>query len=107
MLLGRVLIVSNLAAARRIFRRLRGGFQIVTLTGEVLRSSGSVTGGQRRTQVQGQVLAREREWRRLPGQIRAAEERGQQIETSLAEAQSAEEQVREQVAALDVQRLNL
>jgi chromosome segregation protein len=96
-----------LAAARRIFRRLRGGFQIVTLAGEVLRSSGSVTGGQRRTQVQGQVLAREREWRRLPGQIRAAEERGQQIETSLAEAQSAEEQVREQVAALDVQRLNL
>jgi len=66
MLLGRSIVTHDLPAARRVFGRLRGGFQVVTLSGEVLRSSGAVTGGQGQNQVQGQVLAREREWRELP-----------------------------------------
>jgi len=38
--LGRTIIARDLKAARRTFDRLKGGFQIVTLAGEVLRSSG-------------------------------------------------------------------
>jgi chromosome segregation protein len=92
MLLGRTLVVDDLKAARRAFDRLRGGFQIVTLGGEILRSSGSVTGGQ--------VLAREREWRELPTQLKAARRHWQELETSLSEAQAAERKVSEESAAL-------
>ncbi|HSR35188.1 MAG TPA: AAA family ATPase, partial [Anaerolineae bacterium] len=83
-----------------IFDRLKGGFQIVTLAGEVLRSSGSVTGGQGRDQTQGQVLAREREWRGLPDRLAAAEMRNQEVQIALDAALSAEERVRSESAAL-------
>ncbi len=112
MLLGRTLVAQNLKAARRVFdrqfdsahRRLRGGFQIVTLAGEVLRSSGSVTGGEGKGQAHGQMLAREREWRELPGQLEAARSRVQGIEASLAEAQAVETRVRQQMTALAARR---
>ena len=100
MLLGRTIVVRGLKSARHAFDRLRGEFQIVTRTGEVLRSDGSVTGGKGRGQVQGQVLAREREWRELPGRVETAQTHSQEIELALAEVQAAEEQVREQMTAL-------
>lgn len=103
MLLGRTIVAHDLKAARRTFDRLRGGFQIVTLAGEVLRSSGSVTGGQRQRQAQGQVLAREREWRELPGRLEMAQGHCWEVETALAESQSAEQQVRDQIVALEAQ----
>jgi chromosome segregation protein len=100
MLLGRTVVSRDLKAARRTFDRLHGGFQIVTLAGEVLRSSGSVTGGEGRGQAQGQVLAREREWRELPAYLKAARTRGREIEADLARAESAEGQVRQQISDL-------
>jgi len=100
MLLGRTLLTRDLEAARRTFERLRGGFQIVTLAGEILRSSGAVTGGQGRDPVRGQVLAREREWRELPVQITVAQERCRGVVSALEEAQASEELVREQSLAL-------
>jgi len=101
MLLGRTIVVHDLHAARRIFDQLRGGFQIVTLAGEVLRSSGSVTGGQARQQVEGRVLAREREWRELPARIKTAWQEQRKIERALEGARSEEEQVRGQIVALE------
>lgn len=121
MLLGRTIVAGDLAAARRIFGRLRGGFQIVTLGGEVLRSSGSVTGGEGQNQLQGQVLAREREWRRLPGQIEKVEEQCRSVEGSLDDCQATgqglqaqrttvrqrQEQVEKDRAVVQGQRLEL
>jgi chromosome segregation protein len=104
MLLGRTVVTTGLKAARRIFDRLQGGFQIVTLAGEVLRSSGSVTGGEGRGQAQGQVLAREREWRELPAHLQAARSRGREIEADLAQAQAVDAKMREQLAELDQRR---
>jgi chromosome segregation protein len=104
MVLGRTVVTRDLKAARRTFERLRGGFQIVTLAGEVLRSSGSVTGGEGRGQAQGQVLAREREWRDLPGQLKAARSQARNIETDLAQARTAETEVRSLLADLSAQR---
>ncbi len=100
MLLGRTILVRDLPAARRVYGKLGGGFQIVTLLGEVLRSSGSVTGGRSRDEVQGQVLAREREWRELPDQRTAAEEKGREIEASLAKAYTEERRVRDERISL-------
>jgi chromosome segregation protein len=104
MLLGRTIVARDLKAARRSFDQLRGGFQIVTLAGEVLRSSGSVTGGQGRDQAQGQVLAREREWRQLPTQLETAEAGVRELEAALADAQRRGEQARDQSSGIQAQR---
>jgi chromosome segregation protein len=97
-LLGRTFVVRDLSSARRTFERLRASglganslaFRIVTLEGEILRSSGSVTGGQGEREVQGQVLAREREWRELPVLRASMEERFNEIEAALADAATLE-----------------
>ncbi|MBN1658779.1 MAG: chromosome segregation protein SMC [Anaerolineae bacterium] len=104
MLLGRTLVVRDLPVARRIFDGLRGGFQIVTLSGDVLRSSGSVTGGEGQGQVHGQVLAREREWRELPLRIDEAEERGRVLARQWEQAGAELEAGRQAVAALEARR---
>ncbi len=79
--LGRTAIAQDLDAARALHRQLRGGFQIVTLEGEIMRSGGSVTGGERR-QSRGSLLARERERRELPEQIAALEAELRQLQAS-------------------------
>ena len=104
MLLARTVVAADLTAARRVFDRLRGGFQIVTLSGEVLRSSGTVTGGQGQKQAQGQVLAREREWRELPKTIRQAKARHGQIEEALSKAQSAAASMRARLSERQAQQ---
>lgn len=70
-ILNRTLIVEDLPAARRAFAAVQGGFQIVTREGELMRSGGAVTGGRDKNKKgqEGTFLAREREWRELPGQI--------------------------------------
>jgi chromosome segregation protein len=69
--LNRTIVVDDLPAARRAFAVMKGGFQIVTREGELMRSGGAVTGGREAGQKgqQGTLLAREREWRELPQQI--------------------------------------
>jgi chromosome segregation protein len=101
LLLGRTIVVEDLKAAREVFDRLRGGFQVVTLGGEVLRSSGSVTGGKGRAPNRGQLLAREREWRELPAQLAAAQEQSGQARSALADALLGEEQVRDRLTATE------
>jgi chromosome segregation protein len=84
-LLGRVLIVRNMATAWAELRRLSGGWMIVTLQGEQVSSGGSVTGGAQ-TKESG-ALRRERELRELPGRVdaaRAVVERAEARRTALA-----------------------
>ena len=104
MLLGRTVVVGDLEAARRVFERLAGGFNIVTLAGELLRSSGSLTGGRGRDHAHGQVLAREREWRDLPGYLAAAMAHCKEIEADLTGAQVAEQELRATVVGLAAKR---
>lgn len=104
MLLGRTLVVDDLATARRAFDRLQGGFQIVTLAGDLLHSSGAVTGGQAQDQAQRQVLGREREWRELPAQLEVAQGRSQDVDTRLAEAYQQERRLRDQKTELAAQQ---
>ena len=78
-LLGRTLVARDLEAAHEIARAV-DGWTIVTLQGELVAPSGSVTGGSR---IRGAgLLARERERRGLP--VRIAE-----LQNSLAAARSS------------------
>jgi len=87
LILNRTIIVDNLSAARPVFEALKGGFQIVTRDGELMRSGGSVTGGRTRNRNgdESTFLAREREWRELPEQIEAVIKNHQAISTQLAD----------------------
>ena len=103
MLLGRTLVVQDLKTARRALECLQGGFQIVTVGGEVVRSSGSVTGGLGQGAQQNWMLAREREWRELPGRMAEARDRAAAAASELEEADAAERKAREQLASLTAQ----
>lgn len=67
-LLGRIVVVDDLATSRRLMGTLPGGWSAVTLAGEIARSGGSVTGGS--AVRESGVLGRERELRELPGEVR-------------------------------------
>jgi chromosome segregation protein len=66
-LLGRTIVVRDLATARQTLRQLTGGWTLVTLAGEQVSSGGAVTGGAQ-TKETG-TLRRERELRELPEQV--------------------------------------
>ena len=89
LLLGSIVVVRDLATARRLLGRRLGASQFVTLAGETVQPSGALSGGTRREA--GNLLAQEREWRDLPDRIAEAEAR-------LAEAQQTCQAQREALA---------
>ncbi|RME47366.1 MAG: hypothetical protein D6796_07750, partial [Caldilineae bacterium] len=81
---------------------LKGGFQIVTLSGEIVRSGGAITGGETRVAREGSsVLAREREWRELPPRIEAAETQIAALQTEIAANASRQTRLEEARSDLD------
>ena len=101
-LLGRTLIVSDLDASRRILASA-SGWTLVTLAGEITRSSGSVTGGGRVAEAG--LLGRERERRALPKAIAAkVSERADvqaSIDRAVATIRAGESERRTRQAELD------
>lgn len=96
-LLGRTLVVEDLATARRVLREIEGNWTIVTLGGEQVNSSGAMTGGAK-TREAG-TLRRERELRELPIQLDQARstltQREHELQTTIADGANAEKRVRE------------
>ena len=70
-LLGRTLVVEELDTARAALGHLPAGWSVVTITGEIVRAGGSVTGGS--AAPESGTLARERELRALPDTIAVLE----------------------------------
>ncbi len=103
-LLGRTLVCPDLPAARRVLDTVEGSYQIVTLAGEMVRSSGAVTGGEGRQQRQGGLLAREREWRELPAQIRSLQDRHAAAAQAVEQAVAEDRSLRGEMTALMGQR---
>lgn len=66
-LVGRTVVVDDLAVAKDILPKLPPGWTAVTLTGELVRSGGSVTGGA--AVRESGVLGRERDLRELPAEL--------------------------------------
>ncbi len=70
-LLGRTLVVADLPVARQVLPRVPGGWNIVTLGGDIVRAGGAVTGGSAAREHG--VLAREREQRELAAALEQAQ----------------------------------
>jgi chromosome segregation protein len=82
-LLNRTWVAQDLPAARRALDAHRGPQPtVVTLDGEIIRPGGAVTGGNDSRRQDDSVLAREREYRRLPDQITAARTNADEITAS-------------------------
>jgi chromosome segregation protein len=115
LLLGTTIVVEDLPTARRVHAALNGGFQIVTLAGDLVRSGGSVSGGSvSRDRAGGGFLAREREWQELPSVIEAQEaaerallNRLEESRAALAAEKAAAEQLARRAAAIETERAAL
>ena len=95
--IGRTLIVRNLEAARRLLQQARG-WTLVTLSGEITRPSGAVTGGDRGRD--SGLLARERERRALPARIAAATTALETERDALLDGANKETAIIERIASL-------
>ena len=106
LLLGRVLVVTDLAVARRLLGERTGASLIVTLDGETVQPSGAVSGGARAEK--GHLLAQEREWRELPERLRSAEAAVQEaarcVEALQAQQQALQSQCADQEQAISAKR---
>ena len=104
-LLNRTLLVRDLKTARKAFDKLKGNFQLVTPAGEIVRSGGAITGGAaRRKNKQSGILAREREWRELPGQIKETQTRIRQLAAQLTQNAAARQKLEGEAADLTRQK---
>ncbi|OQA42010.1 MAG: Chromosome partition protein Smc [Chloroflexi bacterium ADurb.Bin325] len=101
--LNHTIIVEDLSAARRLLGRSSGA-TYVTRDGEIVRPSGSVTGGSESRNRDGGMLMRSRALRELPPQIAAAAARVRQHEAELAAARRAQQAARDALEASRRQR---
>ncbi|MBN1641026.1 MAG: chromosome segregation protein SMC [Anaerolineae bacterium] len=106
-LLCRTLVCSDLAVARRVLGTLSGSYQIVTREGEQVRSTGSVTGGTRAQGQRGGMLARERERREIPRQLRTLDGQRSALDGEIERAGASEASLRRTQSVLAAQRAKL
>lgn len=104
-LIGRFVVVEDLATSRRLLDTLPGGWSTVTLAGEIARSGGSVTGGS-----QGRdsgILARERELRDLPNTVQVLEQQRTTRESELIAANTRAQEIQQQRSELTSRRAEI
>jgi chromosome segregation protein len=110
--LNHALVVHDLPTARRLLRGLderRGGSSatLVTLDGEIVRPSGSVTGGSEAGRRDSGLLSRARALRDLPAQIQAAQKEVAGHEVVVAEARKHQEAAQLAINTLRTQQREL
>ncbi len=98
--LNHTVVVEDLAVARKLLGQV-GGATLVTLEGEIVRPTGSVTGGAENRARDGGLLARSRALRELPPQIEAA---ARQVAACQERVQAARREQQTARAALDALR---
>ncbi len=96
LLLGQILVVEDLAVARRISRDGGHRPRIVTLEGDYVHPGGSVSGGSRNQRQKGGVLAREREHRQLPEQIARMQARVKRLDEEIESLNQAVNAIEEE-----------
>jgi len=97
LLLGHTVVVDDMKAARALYRQMRGAFQIVTLDGELIRSTGAITGGAEARKAPG-LLSRQRERAELETALRDLGRRREALQSALQSAAQAEQTARDQLA---------
>ena len=100
-LLGRTLVVDDMATARRILSRCPAGWFIVTLAGELVRPGGAITGGAHDQKGPVGLLARERELRELPKAIESLEASISSQAEILARQRKEESELNSRASRLD------
>ena len=100
LLLGQILVVTDLSVARRINRGRGQRPRIVTLEGDYVHPGGSVSGGSRNKRQKGGMLAREREYRQLPDQIKKVQARVKLLDEEI-------ENLNQAIAAIEEERTRL
>ena len=101
--LNHTVVVEDLPTARRLLGRA-GGATLVTLDGEIVRSSGSVTGGAENRAKDSGMLSRARTLRELPPQIEAATAQVAAHEARVAAARRDQAAARTALDALRAKR---
>lgn len=81
-LLGRIVIVETMDSAIRLSKGIKGGFRIVTRGGEIINSSGAITGGRYKNK-SANLLSRRAEIAKLENEIRLLSEDTKLNEQSL------------------------
>jgi chromosome segregation protein len=104
-LLGRTLVVTELVIAREIIAALPAGWSVVTRSGEIARSSGSVTGGA--AVRQSGTLTRSRELRELPKTIAHLNGEYEQAVLSAREATEACDILKREQQRLQAERAGI
>ncbi|HYP61743.1 MAG TPA: chromosome segregation protein SMC [Thermomicrobiales bacterium] len=101
-LLGRSLVVDDLDVARACLPHLPSGWNAVTLTGEIARTVGSVTGGA--AVRESGALGRERELRELPDEIAQHDKQLGIARTALTDAETRARKQQEHRQQLEAER---
>ncbi len=104
-LLGRIVVVEDLATARQVIRDLQSGWSAVTLAGEIARSGGSVTGGA--AVRESGVLGRERDLRELPAEITQLEQRRDHARKQQSDIAARSQEIVDERGRIEAERAGL
>ncbi len=104
--LNHTVVVEDLAIARRLLGKA-GAATLVTLDGEIVRPTGSVTGGAENRNRDSGLLARSRALRELPPQIEAAAARVAAAQSKVQTARQEQQAARTTLTALGARREEL
>ena len=99
-LIGNTLIADNIASANEISKKYPHAFRIVTLDGDIISTSGSMTGGSRK-EGSGSLLANERKIEETAAAIAAAQKESEKLS---AERNALEEKKKKAAAELETMR---
>lgn len=98
-LLGRIIIVETMDSAIRLSKEIKGGFRIVTRGGEIINSSGAITGGRYKNKSanllsrRGEINKLENEIRLLSEDIKLSEQTLESLRISLNDTEDAIEEM--------------
>ena len=98
-LLGNTLVCDNIANATAIAKKYGNMFKIVTLDGDLVATSGSMTGGSRRKDA-GSLLSNERKIQECKENIARKQKYIEKLKTAIAESERAKAEAEEAVEAL-------
>lgn len=107
-LLGRVVLVENLDAAIRLSKGVKGGLRLVTRGGEVINSSGAITGGRYKNASanllsrRGEIAKLQNEINLLNEEISAGKVKIKQLDASREEAENRVEELTAKLSSLKV-----
>ena len=119
-LIGNTLIADNIANATDIAKKYPHAFRIVTLDGDIISTSGSMTGGSRREggsnflanerrieQAQADIAAAEKEAKAFAEKRTACEEKKQKVAAELEQLRESFQEARAKIAALAEKKTTL